>query len=281
MAIVSFWNNSKKETGQTYSAIAVATSMSIEHNYKVLEISTGFRDKTVEECFWNEKNENNLKDIIGLPTRQVGMNNGIEGLVKILQSNRSSSNIVSDYSKPIFRDRLEVLPAPSTGNISAYNEITKYYAELLKVADKNYNVIIVDIDKNMKEEDKRAILNVSNIVVMTFKQGMDALDEITELKQKGLPFDPNHLMLLMGKYDENSKYNIKNVTRFLKEKREISAVPYSVLYNEAATEGKVADYFLKYRSMTDTTDKNVTFIKETHKACENIVSRLKELQVRT
>lgn len=281
MAIVSFWNNSKKETGQTYSAIAVATSMSIEHNYKVLEISTGFQDKTVEECFWNEKNENNLKDIIGLPTRQVGMNNGIEGLVKILQSNRSSSNIVSDYSKPIFRDRLEVLPAPSTGNISAYNEITKYYAELLKVADKNYNVIIVDIDKNMKEEDKRAILNVSNIVVMTFKQGMDALDEITELKRKGLPFDPNHLMLLMGKYDENSKYNIKNVTRFLKEKREISAVPYSVLYNEAATEGKVADYFLKYRSMTDTTDKNVTFIKETHKACENIVSRLKELQVRT
>lgn len=281
MAIVSFWNDSKKETGQTYSAIAVATSMSIEHNYKVLEISTGFQDKTVEECFWNEQNENNLKDIIGLPTRQVGMNNGIEGLVKILQSNRSSSNIVSDYSKPIFRDRLEVLPAPSTGNISAYNEITKYYAELLKVADKNYNVIIVDIDKNMKEEDKRAILNVSNIVVMTFKQGMDALDEITELKQKGLPFDPNHLMLLMGKYDENSKYNIKNVTRFLKEKREISAVPYSVLYNEAATEGKVADYFLKYRSMTDTTDKNVTFIKETHKACENIVSRLKELQVRT
>lgn len=281
MAIVSFWNDSKKETGQTYSAIAVATSMSIEHNYKVLEISTGFQDKTVEECFWNEQNENNLKDIIGLPTRQVGMNNGIEGLVKILQSNRSSSNIVSDYSKPIFRDRLEVLPAPSTGNISEYNEITKYYAELLKVADKNYNVIIVDIDKNMKEEDKRAILNVSNIVVMTFKQGMDALDEITELKQKGLPFDPNHLMLLMGKYDENSKYNIKNVTRFLKEKREISAVPYSVLYNEAATEGKVADYFLKYRSMTDTTDKNVTFIKETHKACENIVSRLKELQVRT
>lgn len=281
MAIVSFWNDSKKETGQTYSAIAVATSMSIEHNYKVLEISTGFQDKTVEECFWNEQNENNLKDIIGLPTRQVGMNNGIEGLVKILQSNRSSSNIVSDYSKPIFRDRLEVLPAPSTGNISAYNEITKYYAELLKVADKNYNVIIVDIDKNMKEEDKRAILNVSNIVVMTFKQGMDALDEITKLKQKGLPFDPNHLMLLMGKYDENSKYNIKNVTRFLKEKREISAVPYSVLYNEAATEGKVADYFLKYRSMTDTTDKNVTFIKETQKACENIVSRLKELQVRT
>lgn len=281
MAIVSFWNNSKKETGQTYSAIAVATSMSIEHNYRVLEISTGFQDKTVEECFWDQKNESNLKDIIGLPARQTGMSNGIEGLIKILQSNRNSSNIVSDYSKPIFRDRLEVLPSPSTGNISTYNEMTRFYAELLKVADKSYNVIIVDIDKNMKEEDKRAILNVSNVVVMTMKQGMNSLNEIAELQRKGLPFDPNHLILLMGKYDESSKYNIKNITRFLKEKSEISAIPYSTLYNEAATEGKVADYFLKYRSMTDTTDKNVTFIKETQKACENIISKLKELQVRT
>lgn len=55
MAIVSFWNNSKKETGQTYSAVAIATEMSIEHNYRILEISTGFQDKTTERCFWEEK----------------------------------------------------------------------------------------------------------------------------------------------------------------------------------------------------------------------------------
>ena len=281
MAIVSFWNNSKKETGQTYSAVAIATEMSIEHNYRILEISTGFQDKTTERCFWEEKKDNDLKDIMGLPNIQSGMNNGIEGLIKILQSNRSSANIVSDYSKPVFKDRLEILLPPSTNNISVYNEITRYYAELLKVADRNYTVIIIYIDRNMKEEDKRAILAVSNIVVMPFKQGLDSLEDMAELKNAQLPFDKKHLILLLGKYDNSSKYNIKNIARYLKEKREISAVPYSVLYNEAATEGKVADYFLKYRSMTEITDQNVTFIKETKNACENIISRLKELQVRT
>ena len=30
MAIVSFWSNSKRETGQTLSSVAIATSMSIK-----------------------------------------------------------------------------------------------------------------------------------------------------------------------------------------------------------------------------------------------------------
>ena len=49
MAIVSFWSNSKRETGQTLSSVAIATSMSINHNYKVLEIATGFMDKTIDD----------------------------------------------------------------------------------------------------------------------------------------------------------------------------------------------------------------------------------------
>ncbi len=40
MAIITFWSNTEKETGQTMSIAAVAASMAIEHNYKILLIST-------------------------------------------------------------------------------------------------------------------------------------------------------------------------------------------------------------------------------------------------
>lgn len=40
MAIITFWSNTKKETGQSMSIAAVATSMAIEHNYKILLVST-------------------------------------------------------------------------------------------------------------------------------------------------------------------------------------------------------------------------------------------------
>ena len=42
MAIITFKSNEIKETGQTLSVAAVATQIAIEHNYKVLLVSTNF-----------------------------------------------------------------------------------------------------------------------------------------------------------------------------------------------------------------------------------------------
>ena len=57
MAIVTFWSECKKEIGQTSTAIAVATQMAIEHNYKILLISTeGDTDpQNYKNIVWNGK----------------------------------------------------------------------------------------------------------------------------------------------------------------------------------------------------------------------------------
>ena len=61
MAIISFWSNSKRETGQTLSSVAVATAMAIDHNHKILEVATSFQDNTIENCFWDESKEKKCK----------------------------------------------------------------------------------------------------------------------------------------------------------------------------------------------------------------------------
>lgn len=279
MPIVSFWNNSSKETGQTLASVAVATTMAIDHNRRILEISTGFKDKTVEECFWsNSKPKSGISSMLG--GRQPGMNNGIEGLAKVLQSNRTSSNVVSDYAKVVFRDRLDVLPSPETNILDMYNQITPYYAQLAEIANKEYNMVIIDIDKRMKQEDKKAILKKSDLIVVTLKQGLTSLDELIELKQKDPIFKQNNIILLVGKYDKFSKYNLKNITRYLRENKEISAISYNTLFSEAATEGKVADFFLKFRGIEDQTDRNIVFMQQAKITCDNIIFKLQELQLR-
>ena len=40
MPIVTFWSNNEKTIGQTVSAAVVATVMAIEHNYKILLITS-------------------------------------------------------------------------------------------------------------------------------------------------------------------------------------------------------------------------------------------------
>ena len=278
MAIVSFWSNSKRETGQTLSSVAIATSMSINHNYKVLEIATGFMDKTIENCFWQPNRENALNLIPGM--RQSTFNSGVEGLVKIIQSNRTSANIVSDYARVVFRDRLDVLPAPKTDNIEDYNRTTEFYAQLAKIASRDYDLVFIDIDKRMPEKSKQDILMQSDAIVLTLKQGLDSMRDIVELRRSDENFQKNNVILLAGKYDKFSRYNVTNMSRELREKRKMLAVPYNTLFFEAASEGAVADFFIKYRGITDQTDRNFIFMQETKRACDEILFKLQELQMR-
>lgn len=278
MAIVSFWSNSKRETGQTLSSVAIATSMSINHNYKVLEVATGFMDKTIENCFWQPNRENALNLIPGM--RQSTFNSGVEGLVKIIQSNRTFANIVSDYARVVFRDRLDVLPAPKTDNIEDYNRTTEFYAQLAKIASRDYDLVFIDIDKRMPEKSKQDILMQSDAIVLTLKQGLDSMRDIIELRRSDENFQKNNVILLAGKYDKFSRYNVTNMSRELREKRKMLAVPYNTLFFEAASEGAVADFFIKYRGITDQTDRNFIFMQETKRACDEILFKLQELQMR-
>lgn len=280
MAVVSFWGNNKKETGQTLSVIAIGTTMAIEHNYKILIVSTGFRDTTVEDCFWEKDKSNNLVSSLR-GTGLTGLNNGIEGLVKIIQSNRTSSNIIKDYAKVVFRDnRLDILLSPTTNDPREYNAITKYYKDLVKLADKEYDLVLIDIDKRMNVADKSAILQESNLIVITLKQGLESMNMAKTVRENMLKSRKNNIIFLAGKYDSYSKYNTKNITRYLKENREISAIPYNTLFYEATMEGKVADVILNFRNITDNNDINKKFLQETNRSCQNIVYKLQELQMR-
>ncbi len=278
MAVVSFWGNSRRETGQTLSVVAIGTAMAIEHNYKILIISTGFRDDTMQDCFWEKNKNSSMYSVTG--QKQPGINSGFEGLVKIIQSNRTSSNIIRDYAKVVFKDRLDVLLSPTTDDPRVYNSMTQYYKDLIVLADKEYDLVLIDIDKRMNVNDKKEILRNSNAIMFTLKQSSDSIETAKILRESNPETKSNNIFFLVGKYDFDSKYNTKNITRYLRETREISAVPYNKLFDEAAMEGKVADYFLKYRGMRDQTDKNVKFIAETNRTCENIIYKLQELQMR-
>ena len=278
MAIISFFSDYEKETGQTLASIATATVMSIEHNYKILEISTGFKESTLENSFFDKKIAQNIASVVGVSG--TGINTGIEGLIKIIQSNRTSNNIISDYAKVVFRDRFDILPGLKTTDIEEYNFMTQFYSQIAKIANKSYNMVFIDINKRMNPEHQKQLLDISDIIIVVFKQGADAIDYINGLRERDERFKNKNIILLIGKYDKYSKYNIKNLTRELKEKQEICAISYNTLFFEATTEGKVPDFFIKYRSVKDKTDRNLLLMEETEKTCDNIISKLKELQVR-
>lgn len=76
MSVVTFWNSGKEQTGKTLSIAAISTYMAIEHNYRILVVSTGKDDKTLDRCFWQEKK---VKKNLGLfgPNTHVAMEEGV------------------------------------------------------------------------------------------------------------------------------------------------------------------------------------------------------------
>ena len=87
MSIVTFWNDDREQTGKTLTSVAVATRMAIECNYKILLISTSFQDSTMKNCFWGDESQRNLK-LFGVKVHNIAVENGIEGLLKLITSNK-------------------------------------------------------------------------------------------------------------------------------------------------------------------------------------------------
>lgn len=278
MAIITFKSKELKETGQTLSLVAIASQMAIEHSYKILIVSTDFNDSTLENCFWEEEkiSKNMFKSI-----RQaaVGVDSGVEGLIKAIVSSKTSLDIVKNYSKTVLRDRLDVILSPKTEEYQEYAKIAESYPEILQMANRYYDLILVDLSTRMNEKEAQDIINISDVIVYNLTQRLKTIEDFIELKEKDESYKKKNVMLLLGRYDGHSKYNVKNVTRYMKEKKLILAIPYNTLYFEACSEGKVIDYFLKLKNI-DENDRNHFFISEVNRAYQSILFKLQELQMK-
>ena len=278
MSIITFKSDEQKETGQTLSLVATATQMAIEHNYKILIISTSFKDKTLESCFWELDKERNPIFSSNKMTA-VGIDSGTEGLIRSLVSSKTNPAMVKNYSKTVLRDRLDVLVSPSAEIYPDYEKVAANYPEILKIANRYYDLIFVDLTRKMDTKQAKDILDISDVVIMNMTQRLRTIDEVIELRKNDEFYKKRNIMLLIGRYDAHSKYNVKNVTRYMKEKKAVLAIPYNTLYFEACSEGKVVDYFLRLKRL-DPSDRNSIFVKGTNEVVESIIVKLQELQAK-
>lgn len=279
MAIIAFWSDEEKETGQTMSMVALSTYMAIEHNYKILNVSTSFKDNTLESSYWDLQKIEQLVKTISKNANAVGLESGVEGLIKIINSNKTSTNIVSNYTKVVFKDRLDVLCAAKTQNYEEYREIAQLYPNILQVANRSYDLVFVDISKRMPKEQVDKILEIANVVIVNMTQRLKTIDDFINLREENEFFKGKNILVNIGRYDKFSKYNVKNITRYMREKKDVHAIPYNTLFFESCSEGKVAEFFLKLRRV-EQEDRNAVFVEETSRLAKDLIYKLQELQLK-
>ena len=277
MSVVTFWNNGKEQTGKTLAIAAITTYMAIEHNYKILVISTGHKDSTLDRCFWEEKK---MKRNLGLfgPNTNIAMEDGVVGLETIMKSNRISPEQITNYTKIIFKDRLEILPS-FKGEKIEYDELKTYYPDIINLANRYYDLVFVDLDEELGEDLQNTILSNSNLIVVNLSQRLTSINEFMKIREEKEILNSNKTLILIGRYDKFSKYTIKNISRYMGEKNKVSTIPYNTLFFEACEEAKVPDLFLRLRKI-DEEDRNSIFMEEVKRTSDNIVYRLQDLAMK-
>lgn len=250
------------------AAVATATNMAIEHNLKILLISTSLNDNTIKDCFWQEKSKNSLAGMLGIKTNLVNQS-GIEGLDRIARSNKISPDVIKNYTRVVLKNRLEILLG-LTGTEEQYQNLCKQYFEIITLASKYYNLVIVDLDKRMNIDLRLKILKASDVLVPVISQRLETMKENIDFFSKRTDIPLNKAIFTIGKYDEKSKYNLKNLTRsYLKGDNMLNVIPYNVLLFEASQEGNMVDLILNFARLRGK-DENSTFLTETSNLGNNI-----------
>ena len=128
----------------------------------------------------------------------------------------------------------------------------------------------------IKEDIKR----ISDINILVISQRLSTIEKYRKLKLENDELKTLKNITVIGKYNSNTKYNLKNILRYLATREKISVVPYNTLFFEASEEANVPDLFLRIRKISDINDENYNFNFEVLNLTNLILDRLKEVQMK-
>ena len=263
--------------GNTSSSIAFATQVAIEHNIKVLLISTSFKDSIIKDSFWQEQKKRTFGIFSGNNRSSID-NNGVEGLDRVIRSNKVSPDIITDYANIVLTNRLEILLGIE-GTEEQYNLIKERYIQIISLASKYYDLVVVDLDRKIGKQAEIDILKASDVIVTMIPQRAKKIEQVQNLIKQTDILRNENTVITIGRYMEDTKYNVKNITRNLLKRRDlINTVPYNNLFFEASQEGKVIDLFLNLMRVKEKDD-NYKFVQELKRLYETVKMNLDLLQM--
>ena len=276
MAAITFYTAGKEQTGNTVATICFATYLGITHNKKNLLIATGMNEETISSSFWPPRKEK--KSGLFGPNLNSVSQNGIEELNRIIKSGKLTPELIQNYTKIALKGRLEILTGYK-GEEGLYKTMQKDYPQVVNLAKKAYENVIIDLDRDLDIEVQKQILDSSDVVVALTTQKMDNVKKMAEDIEKGDFPKSKAAIITLGRYDSQSRYNAKNLTRsFLKKSDLVNTIPYNTLVFEATQEGKIIDLFLQFKKLK-IQDENTFFMDEMERLRVAIEKKDREMKI--
>jgi len=267
MAKIVFWSPEEGKSGCTHVAIAVSSLLGITHNISSLLIDANSNAKKIESSYtyYNDLvNANSFND----------SNLGMNAIMRLINSNKLSPDIIQNYSKPVLKGRLDVLYSATANTNTETRENLLSIPLIAKNANEVYDVVLMDLPKTTTDDSVIKLMEQSDIIVCVVPQEIEKLnnflkkiDQIDNIKEK-------QKIYVIGDYESGSRYNLHNLKLKYRIPDPCFVLPHNYLFTDACNDGNVLD-FLYSNLNAQSGDYNGNFMLKTTEIVEEIVKILK------
>ena len=259
---IVYWSPMHGQTGTTSNMLASALYIGIQYRKKSLLMHTHFNLNNLEAPLVGSNAKN--ADSIG-----YFQDVGLDALVRTFKASRLGKEDLDNCCISIPNTLVSLLPGTTKHNQASYAyEMNMVILNLLRSMEELVDIIFIDVCSG-KHPLSRKIIDASDIIVINLSQNTGVIENCfynypNLLHQK--------VFYLVGNYDDNSKYNIRNIRRHYRKYMKASnsgIIPYNTAFHDALCDGRVVD-FIKDNLGCDKDDENQYFITKVREVAEKI-----------
>lgn len=267
MPRIVFWSPQATSVGQTHAVIATSTMMAVEQEFSNLIVHAHWKSKKIESAYTSYEilKKTNVFNSSSL---------GITALTRLLESNKITPESVRNYSKPVLKQRLDILYGTNTESREQFSKLTESFSKVVEVSTESYDYVWIDCPKSEDKEYIKDTVRKADLVIITLNQEAINIDESIDLYQKSELLKNKNKIILMCNYESRSKYNISNIKRKYGIKDVMMKMSRNYLFVDACNDGLAIDFFYKNLN-ADSKDYNGAFIKDIREIIKIILENLK------
>ena len=250
---IVFWGGNASRTGTTSNMLLMALSTAQMYQYKTLLMQCRHSLRPMEDALTAGKHQNRIQE-----EYSYFHNMGMDYLIQKSKMGELDEETMEQVFVPVWKDRIFYVPSSEKINKEVFEKNLLFHIRTItSMADRSADFTYFDAGSS-KGALTDKIMEEADLIVVTFPQNPEVLD---------LFFSERHLnqekmFYLIGNYDYNSSYNVKNIRRIYRiPKTKIGVVPYNVRFQNACYQGKLTR-FVKNSLRCKELDGNYYFVKE-------------------
>lgn len=253
MALVAFWGPYHGQVGTTSNVVCASTMIGLEYEIKTLIAHTHYKKSRLESSFIKEEEKLALLDF---------QDTGIDALERLARSNHLTRDNIFYYTHALLGEhRLDMLNGTSKPTEEIYENINDVIPQIIETAKSYYDLTLVDINSGSRNVLSKKVLSLADLIVVNLNQNLSLLEEYFNGHDIPEELRDKKTIFVLGQYDQNSKYTVRNITKRFAIKDKIYVIPHNTEFMDACNDKDVLEYFKRNQRLRKDHN-NYYFIQE-------------------